>query len=36
MDLGPVKDLAVDEHGNVVMINERKKGYQVFRADGQC
>jgi len=33
--LGPVKDLAVDDVGNILMVNVQKEGVQVFKPNGQ-
>lgn len=33
--LGPVKDLAVDDVGNILMVNVQKEGVQVYKPNGQ-
>jgi len=33
--LGPVKDLAVDDAGNILMVNVQREGVQVYRPNGQ-
>jgi len=33
--LGPVKDLVVDDIGNILMVNVQKRGVQVYKPNGQ-
>ena len=33
--LGPVKDLAVDDLGNILMLNAQKEGVQVYKPSGE-